>query len=159
MCCFYFKEIRAYLEFVFETRLLPFHAVPRKQGINYTDSIIGIYAVDKIAKASINRNDSQAQHTCQRCGYTNGSGQSVWSPGPAPRGGPQNDYMYGGYGGYQDQRQFNPSSDNQRGFLPSNQQRAGFTPADFDDGKRYIDAQYQQMQGGTATPPPYNQQK
>jgi hypothetical protein len=116
----------------------------------------GIYAVDKIAKASINRNNNQAQHTCQRCGYTNGSNQSGFGPGPAPRGGPQNDYFYGGY---QDQRQFSPPFDNQRGFLPSNQQRPNFAPADFDDGKRYSDAQYQQVQGGTATPPPYNQQK
>jgi hypothetical protein len=108
----------------------------------------GIYAVDKIAKASLQRNDGPAQHTCQRCGYTNGSNQSGWDPsGPAQRGLPQNDY--------QDQRQFSP--ENQGGFLPSNQQRGGFSPADFDDGKRSLDAQYQQMQG--RTPPPYNQQK
>ncbi|PMD46402.1 hypothetical protein L207DRAFT_507317 [Hyaloscypha variabilis F] len=129
----------------------------------------GLYAVDKIAKASLNRHDNQVQqHTCQRCGYTNGSPQQSW--GPPPRGGPQNDYQYGGY---QDQRQFNPSSENQRqfnpssenqrqpnfddqrGFYPSTQQRAGISPADFDDGKRYVDSQFQQ----TSTPPPYNQQK
>ncbi|PMD25605.1 hypothetical protein NA56DRAFT_641907 [Hyaloscypha hepaticicola] len=117
----------------------------------------GIYAVDKIAKASLNRNDNQAQqHTCQRCGYTNGSNQSPgWVPGPASRG-PQNDYYYGDY---QDQRQFNSSSDDQRGFLPSNQQRASFPPSDVEEGKRYLDGQYQQVHEGTATPPPYNQKK
>jgi len=110
----------------------------------------GIYAVDKIAKASLHRNDSPTQHTCQRCGYTNGSNQNGWGPssGPTQRGPPQNDY-------YQDQRQFSP--EDQGGFLPTNQQRGSFSPPQSDDEKRSLDAQYQQMQG--RTPPPYNQQK